>query len=448
MDLYVRIPSNMHDVGIQASPCESMEPLPLADKIPRPPENKTYVTETAQVNEKLSQGSTVLSTVIAPDLNDLPPALTLALGDSQWCVGNSTPRPLSTDSPTHPRDKGRESERTNDQYNEQQPIKTPAFSLHSDRDCGIDPFKLQFITAQLGVTDWIKEKGEHIPLDLGRIKFIRPDIIAAERESRSESCPSVSSHTSGRSLNEPLDKYMVIRQRTFHGLPRSKKELRVLPLTDPRETKNEANPSWMHRSKTDLFIERRRNRIAAARRAYASKRQTFSDLDGITFAGLVENLPNVNQGHQEEPFEKEVDVNNNILPVGKPVYSNPSRTSENMNAKQHAIDSKLPPISLKQTQQNHSSPETKTKEQSSRNNSGSSSSSSGSNAPPNDSPRNKNQIRGKLRKQPLAAIPLKLWEPSFDCVVVSSRKVLQPRQLVKTWGPSEAPPRQQPSPLK
>ncbi|XP_071963568.1 uncharacterized protein [Antedon mediterranea] len=93
---------------------------------------------------------------------------------------------------------------------------------------------------------------------------------------------TVNENHSRRSVNENLNSYMVIRQRTFHGFPRTRREMKTLPLTDPRDSAS----YWLHRSKTDLFIERRREKFNNQKRS-----ESQTGLNGMTFGYLVENLP-------------------------------------------------------------------------------------------------------------------------------------------------------------
>lgn len=462
MDLFVRIPaSNMHDVGIQTMPTDQ-----TLDSSPR--EERKFGFETDK-SGNLEQSSSPTGKGKPSPLHRIPSpndplTLTLTTGESSWYMESSTPRPVSKMSPSHsPREKGRVIDEGLDSADRNPAHALSNFQPRMDQlEFGMD-YKLHIITSELGVSDWIKGK-EHVPLDVGRIKFDSPDLIkSVERDSRSESCASVVSNFSGRSLNEPLDKYMVIRQRTFHGLPRSKKELRVLPLTDPRENNPSTKPSWLYRSKTDLFLEkRRRNKMAAAARrtSYAKARRSWHDLEGMTFAGLMETLPNVNQPSVDDAAETIfVDMNNNQIETGGVVVSHSRRKSldqeENKTQPKNAHSSKLPPISLKQNhhqQQVKKEDHLKEREDCQRNHSGTSSPSSGGSDSSVENNETQGQSKllvrqGKLRKQSLAAIPLRLWEPSFDCVVVSSRKVLQPRHLVKTWT-DDSPVRHQPSPLK
>lgn len=269
---------------------------------------------------------------------------------------------------------------------------------------------------------------------------VRPASIA-------ESQPSL---TAARCVNERLDKYMVIRQRTFHGLARSRSELRTLPLTDPREVHvahhQKDTPSWMYRSKTDLYIERRRAKLRSQ-----STRNTSSagsvNLNGMTFGNLVDHLPAPKPDipplhhHQSKSLRYSPGV---FSPNQDPMCSSNSSSSGEG-------DGRLPPLSLnkmKQMMQNdistfniQDSSNLMVDEDTSR-------TSIVVENPPAGSPRGL-RGRGRLRKQPLVAaipVPLRVWEPSFDYVVVNNAKNFTPRNESGAFGVRDT--RQQPSPMK
>lgn len=130
------------------------------------------------------------------------------------------------------------------------------------------------------ISDWSPRHGA---IDVARVQ-IKPNASNAVSSSDSDIFK--------RSVNEKLDKYMVIRQRTFHGLIRSKSALRQLPLTDPRETMSEGStPTWLHRSKTDLYIDKWRSKSNGKNRERSMSGSSVIELSGMTLGSLCESLP-------------------------------------------------------------------------------------------------------------------------------------------------------------
>ncbi|XP_072168255.1 uncharacterized protein [Diadema setosum] len=335
-------------------------------------------------------------------------------------------------------------------------------------------------------SDWTSRDHHHYPIDLARIQL---------KPNARNSVPNMSKTISdsdiyGRSVNERLDKYMVIRQKTFHGLTRSKSELRKLPLTDPRETLSEGStPTWLHRSKTDLYIEKWRSKAKRQDRHRSKSGSSQLDLDGITLGSLYESLPRGRREltHSSPPRSSRKEVTFKPQSTPGALASNGSETRfpplTTISPKNHAGEksgnsvcknerSSVPeevgiaPLSLTSSPKDspfttpRKSPTSKilvlpSQDESydevpnrANNRDGvryggealpRKAESSSEPLPTNNAddelqePSCKAKRKGRFRKQPHAAIPLKLWEPSFDCVVVSSQKILQPRHLVRAW---------------
>ncbi|XP_022091490.1 uncharacterized protein LOC110979748 [Acanthaster planci] len=243
-----------------------------------------------------------------------------------------------------------------------------------------------------------------------------------------------------RSVNEELDKYMVIRQRSFHGYARSKQDLRQLPQTDPRE-EMDAVPSWLHRSKTDIYIERRRAKLATQR----ARRRGGSggyNLDGITLGSLVDQLP-VPGKRDHNGNAKLESRNSNLSPGESPGETRfPPLT---LNRMKQMIQNDIQMYSLESQSVDRRRPSTTNALPTS------STTFPVPDPPPNSPPPPAQETtghkRGRLRKQPLGSIPLRIWEPSLDYVLRSSAKELQPRQALSSLA-HQAAVRQQPSPLK
>ena len=271
---------------------------------------------------------------------------------------------------------------------------------------------------------WAREKDPFVPVETSHIR-LKPDI----RPASIAECDPITL-TAARCANERLDKYMVIRQRSFHGLVRSKKERRTLPLTDPRDPrKKEETPSWVHRSKTDLYIEKRRAKI----KSQQNEREKAINLNGMTFGSLVDHLPSTIPEHtHRRSFQN--------MPPGLS-SSMPNMT---MMTREVLEESRLPPLSLNKMKQMIKSDIETFKTDDSSNEEGMFRTSS------LKTPRINSHGKGRLRKQPLTAIPLGIWEPSFDYVVVSNAKMLSPRMdsTASRTFPLQRDSRQQPSPLK
>ncbi|XP_072044553.1 uncharacterized protein [Amphiura filiformis] len=278
--------------------------------------------------------------------------------------------------------------------------------------------------------EWVRDRLDQfvpVAVEPARIQ-LKPEIRPA---SIAECDPS---QTAARCVNERLDNYMVIRQRSFHGLARSKKELRTLPLTDPREAPVEtpaSPPSWMYRSKTDLYIEKRRAKLRSQQR----EREKAFNLNGMTFGSLVDNLP-ANKDHPRKNFRN--------IPIGFS-SSAPTMMTSYHQSRRFVEESRLPPLSLNKMKQlmksdieTYKKSEAQTDDEMFRTSA-------------LKTPRINSRGRGKLRKpQAVASIPLRIWEPSFDYVVVSNAKMLTPRTDHNTSGTftMERDMRQQPSQLK
>ncbi|XP_038048172.1 uncharacterized protein LOC119722195 [Patiria miniata] len=297
-----------------------------------------------------------------------------------------------------------------------------------------------------------KERDRHSQtMDVAHIRLrpeIKPDLPSSVPNSAREPLPGYSpSHhrdpANHRSVNEQLDKYMVIRQRSFHGYARSKQDLRQLPQTDPRE-ETDSIPNWLHRSKTDIYIERRRAKLASQR----ARRRGGSggyNLDGITLGSLVNQLP--------VPGKR--DYNGNCKLDSSRTVNPGSLTGESQG------ETRFPPLTMNRMKQmmrndirtytiesqatEHRRPSTTSALPTS------SSTFPVPDPPPNSPPPQTREPtghkRGRLRKQPLGSIPLRIWEPSLDYVLRSNAKELQPRQAVPSLA-HQASVRQQPSPLK
>ena len=338
-------------------------------------------------------------------------------------------------------------------------------------------------------SEWTHRNSHHYPVDVARVQ-IKPNA----RNSVSSSEPDIFK----RSINERLDKYMVIRQRTFHGLIRSKTDLTKLPLTDPRETLSEGStPTWLHRSKTDLYIEKWRSKSNAKNRQRSKSGSTSLDLSGMTFQSLYESLPSGRLSKSQSlpsstsrkevqfapPSKRPAAASNGSETRFPPLASCPvKRTAHDTdNARSYSVRDRLSipdvttiPTPSSTTKVHHVSPPKR--ESSSKVLTVPSQTERGNNSveyrlpaherqnrddpaetdrarekvqatdsPPTDHDKTSQPVnstsswksgskgQGQLQKQSLSAIPLQLWEPSFDCVVVSSQKVRQPRHLVKTW---------------
>ncbi|XP_033102107.1 uncharacterized protein LOC117105151 [Anneissia japonica] len=219
---------------------------------------------------------------------------------------------------------------------------------------------------------------------------------------------SADSTHSKRSVNENLQSYMVIRQRSFHGFPRTRREMKTLPLTDPRDNANASD--WLHRSKTDLYIEKRREKSCQQHKQRKSQK---NDFDGMTFGYLVQHLPGSRvSSHVSVRPRSFGDVCTRSFPPQLSADRLPPLTLNRMKQMlQHDIDV----IESHQCRLSTAHSES-----------------------PSQKP-----LTGKLRKNTLnsACMPLNVWEPSLDCVFYSRQKELTPRNAVNTV-------RQQPSPLK
>ncbi|XP_071797725.1 uncharacterized protein [Asterias amurensis] len=257
-----------------------------------------------------------------------------------------------------------------------------------------------------------------------------------------------------RPVNEQLDNYMVIKQRSFHGYARSKRDLRQLPQTDPREDP-ELNPNWLHRSKTDIYIERRRAKLASQ----GSRRGGSGgySLSGITLGSLMNQLPTA--GKRDHNGNTKID-SRMMNPSTKP---NTPATGSQMGGSHtggsQTGGTRFPPLTLnrlKQRIQNdietYSQPEHRRPSTTNVLIPTSSTTFPIPDAPPNSPPLTERDTpryftRSRLRKEAHGSIPLRIWEPSLDYVLRSDAKVLQPRSPMRSFS-HQSSVRQQPSPLK
>ena len=301
-------------------------------------------------------------------------------------------------------------------------------------------------------TSWSpREKDRHFQVDMAHIRLqpeIKPDLPpSVHPQSAREPLQGHSSSHHGdptvhRPVNEQLDNYMVIRQRSFHGYLRNKRDLRQLPQTDPRED-TEVNPNWLHRSKTDMYIEKRRAKLASQRICRRGGSGGYN-LSGITLGNLMNQLPIAGKRDHDGNSKMEsrtVDHNKLNSPAGE--------TSG---------ETRFPPLTLNRMKQriqndiqnfsreaDHHRPSTTNALPTS------STTFHIPEAPPNSPPLLPDRdtpryvTRGRLRRETLGSIPLRIWEPSLDYVLRSDAKVLQPRSALFTHHTAV---RQQPSPLK